>query len=37
MEDLALNQQLSRRITHGLEAGEDLVATLAPTLRSWAA
>lgn len=37
MEDLAKNQQLSRWITHGLEAGEDLVATLAPALRSWAA
>lgn len=37
LEDLAKAQQLIRRITHGLETGEDPVATLAPTLLSWAA
>lgn len=36
-EDLVRAQQLARRIVHGLEAGEDLVATLAPGLAAWAA
>ena len=36
-EDLVRAQQFARRIVHGLEAGEDLVATLAPGLVAWAA
>lgn len=36
-EDLVENQQLVRRITHGLAAGDDLVATLAPQLLAWVA
>lgn len=37
LEDLAKAQQLSGRITRGLEAGEGLVATLAPRMLTWAA
>lgn len=37
LEDLVKAQQLIRRIAHGLEAGDDLVATLAPRMLTWAA
>lgn len=36
-EDLVENQQLVRRITQSLAAGDDLVATLAPQLLAWVA
>lgn len=36
-EDLLKGQQLARRITYCLEAGVDLVTTLAPALHFWAA
>lgn len=35
-EDLVRAQQLSHRIVHGLEVGEDLVATMAPRMLAWA-
>ena len=37
LEDLVKAQQLTRRIAHGLEVGDDLVATLAPRMLAWAA
>lgn len=36
-EDLVEAQRLISRITRGLEAGDDLVATLAPQLLAWVA